>query len=192
GKTEREVRPVPVETTDPDVNAALLLYPPSSGFSPQAANIAHWLGAHATMAIRDAHAHRVEQEQEASDELTGLASRRQFTTRLQREFERAEDVDKPLAVMLSDVDVYSEEALKRFAEPPGRCLRDAIDFAAGIGGEKFGVLLPETDAAGAARVAERLRSELSGGEGGAEPLTASYGISAYPRERSASELLLAA
>src|SRR5262249_46386187 len=89
-------------------------------------------------------------------------------------------------------DVYSEEALKRFAESLRRCLRDDIDFAARIGGEKFGVLLPETDAAGAARVAERLRSELSGGEGGAEPLTASYGISAYPRERSASELLLAA
>jgi diguanylate cyclase (GGDEF)-like protein len=197
GEAGREVLRVPVETSEPEVNAALLLFPPPSGFSPHAANVAHWLGAHATMAIRDAHVHRLEQEQETSDELTGLASRRQFTTRLQREFDRAEDVDKPLALLLSDVDApggtrAGEEALKRFAESLRRCLRDDVDFAARIGGEKFGVLLPETDADGAARVAQRLRSELLGEEGAPQPLTASYGISAYPRERSASELLLAA
>jgi diguanylate cyclase (GGDEF)-like protein len=190
---------VPLQTNDPDGDSALILYPPPNGFSPEAAGVAHWLGTHAGTAIRDARFHRVVQEQETSDVLTGLANRRQLTTTLEREFARAERQALPLSVVLGDLDDFKavndrlgfragDEVLKAFAATLERCARE-VDLAARIGGEQFAVVLPETDTDGATRFAERVRAEFAAAVGLPAKVTASYGVASYPRAGSPEELL---
>ena len=198
----KEVLRVPLDTDDPESPSELLLFPPPTGFGADAASIAHWLGAHASTAIRDARLHRVLQDQEASDELTGLANRRRFTTELQSAFARAERGGTPLAVVLGDLDDFravnerfgigtGDEVLNAVAGILRRSVRD-IDMPARIGGEEFGVLLPETDAEGARQFAERLREALRTDAGVPEFLTASFGVACFPQARSAEELLAGA
>lgn len=102
----------------------------------------------------------------ATDELTGLANRRRFNRRLAAEVESARRRGRPLSLALIDIDDFKpindsfghatgDEALRRLARAIRSCSRD-IDEAARIGGEEFVILLPETDAAGARRAAERL------------------------------------
>ena len=197
-----EVLRVLLHTNEPEGDSALLLYPPPEGFSAEAAGVAHWLGAHAGTAIRDARFHRVAQEQEVNDALTGLANRTQFTTTLQREFARAEEAALPVSVVLADLDDFKavndrfgftagDEVLKAFAATLQRGARE-IDVAGRIGGEQFGILLPETDAEGAARFAERLRAEFRAEPRLPAPVTASYGVAAYPRAATAEALLTSA
>jgi diguanylate cyclase (GGDEF)-like protein len=201
-ETEADVMKVLLHTNEPEGDSMLLLYPPPGGFSAEAAGVAHWLGAHAGTAIRDARFHRVVQEQEAKDQLTGLANRTQFTATLQSEFMRAEHSALPLAVVLADLDDFKalndrhglrtgDEVLRIFAATLQRCARE-IDVAARIGGEQFGVIRPETDSPGAGRFAERLRSEFAAAEGLPAPVTASYGIASYPRAATAEALLSSA
>jgi diguanylate cyclase (GGDEF)-like protein len=203
GESGNEMLRVPLETNETGGDSWLLLYPPPSGFGAEAAEIAHWLGTHASRAIRDTQSHRVAQEPGVNDELTGLANRRHFTSMLEREFARAEHLAAPLSVVLSDLDDFKavgarlsnrsrDKLLKAYAAALQRCSRE-IDVAARIGGEKFGLLLPQTDAEGARQVAERLRSELRAEQGlPGGPLTASFGIASYPQARSAEELLISA
>ena len=107
------------------------------------------------------------------DSLTGLANRRRFDERLQEEWARAYRDRSSLALLMIDVDhfkAYNDE----YGHPAGdACLRlvariiaaetqRAGDLAARYGGEEFAMLLPNTDAAGCARVGERIRSAIHG------------------------------
>ena len=102
------------------------------------------------------------------DSLTGLANRRHFDQSLKDEWARAYRDRSPLALLMIDVDhfkAYNDE----YGHPAGdECLRvvgktlaseaqRTSDLAARYGGEEFAVLLPNTDAAGCARIGERIR-----------------------------------
>lgn len=103
-----------------------------------------------------------------TDPLTRLANRRQFDDLLSVEFYRLKRSKAPLSLIMLDVDHF-----KRFNDRYGHlqgdeCLRSvghalktvvgrASDVAARYGGEEFVVVLPETDAAGARTMAERIR-----------------------------------
>jgi len=70
-----------------------------------------------------------------------------------------------------------------------------VDLAARYGGEEFAVVLPDTDAAGAYVVAEKLREAVeshSFGEqdGVVSRLTVSIGLATYPTHAADKELLL--
>jgi diguanylate cyclase (GGDEF)-like protein len=202
GEPESQLLRVPLDTSEGVDAAWLLLYPPESGFPAGAADVARWLGVHASTAIRDARSHRVEPEERGGDELTGLAGRAGFSAALQAEFARAADAAAPLSVLLVDLDDFKavndrigrragDEVLRTFGETLRRCVRE-IDLAARIAGEEFAVLLPQTDAEGARRFAERLRAELHVHRGLPQFVTASFGGASYPGVDSAEELLLAA
>ena len=102
-----------------------------------------------------------------TDPLTGLLNRRAFEELLELELERATRADRPLSVIVGDIDNF-----RAVNESQGHAAGDAalqavagnslkwkrrIDHAARIGGEEFALLLPETDERGAFIVAERLR-----------------------------------
>ncbi|WP_298883766.1 diguanylate cyclase [uncultured Bradyrhizobium sp.] len=102
------------------------------------------------------------------DSLTGLANRRRFDERLKEEWARAYRDRSSLGLLMIDVDhfkAYNDE----YGHPAGdACLRVVAktiaaevqrigDLAARYGGEEFAMLLPNTDAAGCARVGERIR-----------------------------------
>jgi diguanylate cyclase (GGDEF)-like protein len=50
--------------------------------------------------------------------------------------------------------------LKNIARIFANAVRRPTDLAARLGGEEFGVLLPETDSESAAKIAEKIRSEV--------------------------------
>jgi two-component system cell cycle response regulator len=102
-----------------------------------------------------------------TDPLTGLLNRRAFEELLELELERALRSDRPMSVVVGDIDAF-----RQVNEQHGHAAGDAalqsvarnalkwkrrIDVAARIAGEEFALLLPETDERGAFIVAERLR-----------------------------------
>lgn len=107
-----------------------------------------------------------------TDGLTGLANRRRFEERLREEVERAQRYQRPLALVLLDLDHFKtvndtwghpagDRVLRRTALAMQSVLRE-MDVAGRIGGEELAVLLPETDEAGALALAERLRLNIKG------------------------------
>ncbi|KQV87093.1 hypothetical protein ASC91_19435 [Pelomonas sp. Root1237] len=102
-----------------------------------------------------------------TDGLTGLANRRRFDQDLRLECERARRGHESLALLLIDVDhfkryndryghVAGDACLREIAAAIRGCIRRPADLAARYGGEEFAVLLPQTDAAGARAMAQRI------------------------------------
>ncbi|MBC7950599.1 MAG: GGDEF domain-containing protein [Rhodospirillaceae bacterium] len=106
-----------------------------------------------------------------TDSLTGMANRRHFLEHCEREMQRALRYSRPMPVLIFDVDLFKtindrfghamgDEALKIIADVAAASLRET-DLMGRLGGEEFGVLLPETDTTGAADLAERLRAAIA-------------------------------
>ncbi len=183
----------------------LVLDPPAGGLSDDETELADWLAAQAAIALENARLHQVVRRQALTDELTGLVNRRRFIEALDAEIARASRLGDTLSVLVADLDDFKrindrfghpagDEALRTFADLLRAQLR-AIDTAARLGGEEFGILLPGTDLEGAVMVGERIRAHLaerrilqddSGGSG--LGLTASIGVVQY-RSGSHDELL---
>jgi diguanylate cyclase (GGDEF)-like protein len=105
------------------------------------------------------------------DGLTGLANRRAFDEALGREWSRCALAGTLVSLLLIDVDRFKalndhyghqtgDKCLRTIAATIGTAVRHSSDLVARYGGEEFAVLLPDTDAAAAEEVAERLRAEI--------------------------------
>ena len=105
-----------------------------------------------------------------TDELSGLASRRYFEARLAEEWARRDRYETPLTVACFDLDRFKtvndtrghaagDLVIRRFGEIVRAAVR-ASDLACRFGGEEFAVLLPNTPAASARAVADRIRRAL--------------------------------
>ncbi|TVR03467.1 MAG: diguanylate cyclase [Deltaproteobacteria bacterium] len=109
-------------------------------------------------------------EQATTDELTGLWNRRYFTRRAQRELAMASRTERPLCVLMLDIDHFKRINDTRGHGVGDRVLRDfgallrdqlrATDLLGRLGGEEFAVLLPETGLGTAEKVAERIRAAV--------------------------------
>jgi diguanylate cyclase (GGDEF)-like protein len=160
----------------------------------------------AAHAIRNARLHETTVDLAETDSLTGLANRRKLEQRLHQEIARAQRNNRPLALVLLDVDHFKgindshghaagDAVLRALAEVFRHEVRD-VDLAARTGGEEFMFLLPETDGERALRVAERIRAALhaqpiSVPGAGRLQVTVSLGIACYPRDASAADALIA-
>jgi diguanylate cyclase (GGDEF)-like protein len=105
-----------------------------------------------------------------TDSLTDLANRRHFEERLHEEVERAHRYERPLSLILLDLDHFKtvndtwghpagDRVLRATAGVLKSVLRE-MDLAGRLGGEELAVLLPETDEEGAQALADRLRREI--------------------------------
>ena len=182
----------------------LLLYPPEEGFPEEVRNLAEWLASQAAIALENARLHHAVQRQAITDELTGLVNRRRFFEAIEAEITRALELGRPLSVVLADLDEFKrvndrfghpagDEVLKEFAHRIRAHIRE-VDVAGRLGGEEFALLLPETDLAGAAVGAERLRRSLSAraltlSTGQKLTVTASFGVAQLGVGQSGDELL---
>ena len=138
-----------------------------------------------------------------TDPLTGLLNRRALEELFELELERARRTERPLSVIVGDIDRFKavndrlghqvgDRTLQSLAEELGRWKR-RIDVVARVGGEEFALLLPETDERGAFLVAERLRRATERlFADGPQPLTISFGIASFPDHGDDSEDLLRA
>ncbi|WP_250525578.1 sensor domain-containing diguanylate cyclase [Caballeronia sp. GAWG2-1] len=104
------------------------------------------------------------------DALTGALSRRYFLDTLRHEVELARSVGTPLSLAIADLDHFKQindryghasgdRALEHFAEVCRAQLRPS-DAVGRLGGEEFGILLPQTALADAQAVLERLRKRF--------------------------------
>ena len=184
---------------------SLLLF--GAEFSEEDSMTAASLASHAVVALDNARLHRIVERQALVDGLTGLANRRQCEETLQDELARVERFGGSLAVVVADLDWFKDvndrhghpagdAVLHEFAVLLQETVRD-VDLAGRWGGEEFVLVLPGTDIAGGAQLAERVRAALAGRtvlavDGSQIPVTASFGVAAIPPAKTASELFAAA
>jgi diguanylate cyclase (GGDEF)-like protein len=105
------------------------------------------------------------------DPLTGIPNRRCFNERMVIEWKRAVRENKPVSLMMIDVDKFKNYN-DTYGHPQGDALLQAIsklfvsiarrplDVAARLGGEEFGILLPDTPADIANVMAEKVRVQV--------------------------------
>jgi diguanylate cyclase (GGDEF)-like protein/PAS domain S-box-containing protein len=105
------------------------------------------------------------------DPLTDIPNRRCFDDRLDIEWRRAVRDKKPLSFMMMDVDKFKSYN-DTYGHPQGDVLLKALarifssaarrpgDLAARLGGEEFGVLLPDTAMEAALEIAEEIRARV--------------------------------
>jgi len=143
-----------------------------------------------------------------TDSLAGTFNRRYLNDQLLKEVERARRYGHSLAAIMADLDRFKkinderghhsgDEVLRRFADLAKSLIRPS-DWIARYGGEEFVIVLPETDAGGAAIVAEKIRAQcaavpmpLASGE---LTVTSSFGVAALSTgnlspEAAAAEML---
>jgi len=143
-----------------------------------------------------------------TDGLTGLRNHRAFQESLAFEVERSQRTQRPLSLIMVDVDNFKtfndthghpggDRVLRRLARILQQTLR-TVDVLARYGGEEFVILLLETDGRNAHLVAEKLRLAVTShdfeGAEHSQPggrLTISLGLATYPNEATTGEALLA-
>jgi diguanylate cyclase (GGDEF)-like protein len=109
--------------------------------------------------------------QAREDALTGVLNRRYLDIQLQREFDRAVRFERPLSVVMADLDHFKSindrfshavgDAVLRTAARLIRTSVRSVDVVARYGGEEFALLLPETPLHLARLVCEKIRHALA-------------------------------
>lgn len=150
--------------------------------------------------------HNVELENMAMrDDLTQLFNRRYFFERLERELQVAKGLNRPLSVLVIDLDDLKlvndtcghktgDDVLARF----GSLLLDqtrASDVPARIGGDEFAVILPDADERAANVMIERFRTALENTDliednDVSLNLKASLGLACCPRDGETADQLV--
>lgn len=136
-----------------------------------------------------------------TDGLTGLTNHRALMQRLTEEIVRAKRTERPLTVIMADVDHFKSYN-DSFGHPAGdqvlkmvaSILKDAtrtVDCVARYGGEEFALLLPETDMPGAMEVAERIRFRVESAEFPERRITLSVGVAEYPTDAADASTIVA-
>jgi diguanylate cyclase (GGDEF)-like protein len=139
-----------------------------------------------------------------TDGLTGLTNHRTFQVRLDEQLAQAQRYGKKLALILCDIDHF-KSVNDTYGHPTGDVVLKGVartlqkearttDVVARYGGEEFAVIMPETDAAGALVIAERIRERVKAQRfdagGTALKVTLSLGIAAIPdHARSKADLV---
>jgi len=124
-------------------------------------------------------------EMAITDALTGLYNRRYLESHLGTLIEQAQARGRPLVLLIVDIDFFKaindthghdagDDVLREFAIRLKKSIR-GIDLACRYGGEEFVVVMPETDVAVAAVVAERIRRCIA-----IEPFAVDKGAKAVP------------
>ena len=165
------------------------------------------LATQVVVALENARLHRMVERQAMVDSLTGLANRRSLEESLRTELARATRFGDSVCVVLADLDDFKQvndqyghaagdEVLKAFAGALRKTARES-DVAGRWGGEEFALVLPGTDAAGGARLAERARAAIEERRvrmpnGDFCAVTASFGVAAFPESHELGEILAAA
>ncbi|UJF22545.1 diguanylate cyclase domain-containing protein [Shewanella sp. OMA3-2] len=101
------------------------------------------------------------------DSLTGLANRRQFERSIPESWQHCSRQNKPLSLVMLDVDFFKhyndtyghqqgDDCLRLVAQAIYAVARRPYDLVARYGGEEFVCILPETDSLGATLIAQKM------------------------------------
>jgi diguanylate cyclase (GGDEF)-like protein len=152
----------------------------------------------AAIAIENARLYEEVTKLAITDALTGLFNHRYFQEYLLNEMNRAKRYGRPLSLVMFDIDNF-----KKYNDQYGHLTGDSIlrnigtilknnarevDIVCRYGGEEFMMILPETDAAGATAIADKIRETISSCNQRDEalvnvgPITVSGGIAQYEKK----------
>lgn len=141
-----------------------------------------------------------------SDQLTGVKNRRGFDLALATELNEARTSRKPISLIMADIDHFKQvndrhghmtgdEVLKWFSNILGRNVKGR-DIVARYGGEEFAIILPQTPAEAAARLANQIKSQIEvrdftllGAGRISIKVTSSFGVAQW-REGESTDLLI--
>jgi len=220
GSGPAELKPVATEPAEGDILATplrsmgevigvLALYGRDSGrpFDATDDDALRTLAGQAGAAIDNVALHREAERLSTTDGLTGLWNFRYLSSSLAREIERSTRFQRPLAVLMLDLDHFKQvndtyghargdSVLREVALRVQEQIRE-VDTFARYGGEEFVVVLPETSVEGAAQLADRIcdavRREPFRHDGEAPlDITVSVGGAAYPEHGSSAATLMRA
>ena len=141
-----------------------------------------------------------------TDAKTGLWNTRHFNEAFGVELERAQRFERPLAVIMADLDLlrnvnntYGHLAGDAVLTRIGQIIRESIrdyDLAARFGGEEFAIVLLEAEVEGARAFADRIRNTIALAEFAIPTsptpihVTMSLGVACYPSDAgTANELV---
>ncbi len=156
---------------------------------------------HLEQSLREANA-QIER-MSVTDPLLGIFNRRYLHYKLREEIARARRYQRPLAVLMADLDKFKtindqhghhagDVVLQHMVALASSVLRQPVDWIARYGGEEFVIVLPETQAPEAVAVAEKIRclyaatpAVLPSGE---VCVTASFGVAMLDDATSLDEV----
>lgn len=139
-----------------------------------------------------------------NDALTKLSNRRSFMDMANREFDNARRYNKPLSVLMFDIDKFKlvndtyghhagDVVLQHVADLGIKQLRNT-DIIGRLGGEEFAVMTTETDVEGAVQVAEKIRKAYEAtsveADGHMIRFTVSIGVATLSTEDRSFETML--
>jgi diguanylate cyclase (GGDEF)-like protein len=134
-----------------------------------------------------------------TDGLTGLANRRSFNDALEKEMVRAQRYNRPLSLLMMDINNFKkyndsrghpagDKLLKDFARLIKSQLR-VTDIVARYGGDEFVIILPETDDENTRLIVDRLHGAVTVGLPQVEGIGTSIGFAALQPEMTSVSLL---
>lgn len=146
------------------------------------------------------------EHQARTDFLTGIPNRRHFLNLADLELARARRYARPFSMLMLDLDLFKnindqyghrvgDQTLQKVVEVCGLILRE-VDVVGRLGGEEFGIILPETDGERAVQVADRVRQAVANASialphGKSVQITTSIGVATYSEADPDFEAVLA-
>ena len=152
------------------------------------------LASHVAVSLANARMLKRLEELATTDGLTGHFNKRALIEVASQKIRSSNRFKKPLSVLVCDIDHFKKVndthghdvgdiVIRGFGDVLRRAKRDT-DVVARFGGEEFVVVCEETDAEGAALLAERIRSELESatfhGTNCSVKVTCSVGVATFP------------
>ncbi len=168
-------------------------------FNPVAQQMAQAIADQTAISIENSRLYEKTRTLSATDDLTGLANRRQFQDYLQREWAQSRRYHGNFSLLMLDIDFFKayndthghlkgDILLKKFSALLLQNTR-GIDLVARFGGEEFVILLPKADKEGSLAVAKKLcnciEAEQFNGMERSQPqkkITASIGTATFPTD----------
>ncbi len=175
---------------------------PTAPFGENDMNLLLLFSNQAAIAIENARLYGEVQTLAVTDPMTGVFNRRGFFDVGQRQIERARHNHHPYAVLMLDLDHFKrvndtyghpagDEVLAEIGKECRRNIR-SIDVIGRYGGEEFVIVLLESSAQAAMRVAERICRSIAAHEfitqAAAVRLTVSIGVNAFPADEGPTDL----
>lgn len=190
-KRARSFIAVPVKSRDRTTGVFTISHPDPSMFDAETLGTVKTLVRIISIALENAQLYQYAKMLAERDSLTILFNHGTFHSRLKYELERGARYERPLSVIMLDIDGFKlvndnfghatgDRILKMVAGVINAHTR-STDIASRYGGDEFAIMLPETKNDGAFNIARRICDGLKNmridtGKGGDINVTASFGV----------------